>query len=198
MPDIEGSSPGLILGVSGATGAVLADATATSLLRNGLRLDVVCSDYGELMWHHEMHERFRDATARWATVGEVTVHRPEDAAAPISSGSYRVQGMVIVPCSMATVGALASGAGTNLLHRAADVTLKEKRRLVVVPRETPLSTIHLRNMLTLAEAGATLLPPEPAFYLRPSSVEDIVAALVERILQALGVIDSPAEEHRWA
>jgi len=99
---------------------------------------------------------------------------------------------------MGRVGARASGAGTNLLHRAADVTLKEKRRLVVVPRETPLSIIHLRNLLTLAEAGATVLPPEPAFYLRPSKVSDIVDALVDRMLQALDVIEAPSEEHRWA
>ena len=198
MPDRGGPRPSLILGISGATGAVLADAAAKALLQRGERLDVVCSDYGELMWHHEMQERFRDATARWASDGEVTVHRPQDVAAPISSGSYPVRGMLIVPCSMATLGALASGAGTNLLHRAADVTLKEKRRLVVVPRETPLSIIHLRNLLALAEAGATVLPPEPAFYLRPSSVSDIVDALVDRMLQALGVIEAPSEEHRWA
>ena len=159
---------------------------------------MVCSDYGELMWHHEMHERFRDATARWSSHGELTVHRPQDVAAPISSGSYPVRGMLIVPCSMSTVGALASGAGTNLLHRAADVTLKEKRPLVIVPRETPLSIIHLRNLLTLAEAGATVLPPMPAFYLLPTSAADIVAALVDRMLQALGVIEVPSDEHRWA
>jgi len=176
---------------------VLADAAAKALLRRGERLDVVCSDYGELMWHHEMQERFRDATARWASDGDVTVHRPQDVAAPISSGSYPVRGMLIVPCSMATLGALASGAGTNLLHRAADVTLKEKRRLVVVPRETPLSLIHLRNLTTLAEAGAVILPPDPAFYLRPDSVEAIVDALAERILYAVGVTPRVAEAHAW-
>jgi len=184
--------------VSGATGAVLADAAVCALLRNGHRLEIVCSDYGELMWHHEMKERFRDATARWTRQGDITVHRPEDVAAPISSGSYPTSGMLIVPCSMATIGALASGAGTNLLHRAADVTIKEKRPLVLVPRETPLSTIHLRNMLTLAEAGAVVLPPEPAFYLDPQSIEDIVSALVDRMMQALGLIQAPAAHHRWA
>ena len=122
------------------------------------------------MWHHEMQERFRDATARWTAQGDVTVHRPQDVAAP----------------------------GRCLLHRAADVTLKERRRLVIVPREAPLSIIHLRNLVTLAEAGATVLPPVPAFYLRPSSIADIVAALVDRMLHALGVIESPADEHRWA
>ena len=181
--------PGLVLGVSGASGAVLTEATVRRLQNLDVALEVVCSDYGALMWHQETDERFSEAVARWTERGRVTVHRPQDVAAPISSGSYPTRGMAIVPCSMATVGALASGAGQNLLHRAADVTLKEKRRLVVVPRETPLSLIHLRNLATLAEAGAVILPPDPAFYLRPDSVEAIVDALAERI-SACGGSDS--------
>ena len=98
---------------------------------------------------------------------------------------------------MATVGAIASGAGHNLLHRAADVTLKEKRPLVLVPRETPLSLIHLRNLTALAEAGATILPPDPAFYLRPQSLDDVVEALATRILYALRVVPEIAAEHAW-
>ena len=145
----------------GPAAAVLTEATVRRLQDLDVALDVVCSDYGALMWHQETDERFADAVARWTKRGRVTVHRPQDVAAPISSGSYPTRGMAIVPCSMATVGALASGAGQNLLHRAADVTLKEKRRLVLVPRETPLSLIHLRNLTTLAEAGAVILPPDP-------------------------------------
>ncbi len=194
MPD----QPRLVVGVSGASGAVLTDATVRALQAQGVPLDVVCSYYGQLMWRQETDERFRDAAARWAERGPVTVHRPEDAAAPIASGSYATRGMVIVPCSMATVGAIASGAGQNLLHRAADVTLKETRRLVVVPRETPLSLIHLRNLTTLAEAGATIVPPDPAFYLRPDSVDAIVEALAERILYALRVVPAVDQAHAWA
>ncbi len=186
-----------MIGVSGASGAVLTDATVRALQHLDVPLEIVCSDYGALMWHQETDERFADAVARWSERGRVTLHRPQDVAASIASGSYPTRGMAIVPCSMATVGAIASGAGQNLLHRAADVTLKERRRLVVVPRETPLSLIHLRNLTTLAEAGAVILPPDPAFYLRPASVEALVDALAERILHSLGVIAKVDPAHAW-
>ncbi len=150
------------------------------------------------MWHKELDERFKEATARWASIGPVTVHRPDDVAAPISSGSYPVRGMAIVPCSVATLGSIATGGGRNLLHRAADVTLKEKRPCVLVPRETPLSLIHLRNMTTLAEAGAVILPPVPAFYLKPADIEELLEALAQRILQSLGVLDEIDPAYRWA
>ena len=176
---------------------MLTDATVRKLQSLDVALEVVCSDYGALMWHQETDERFADAVARWSKRGRVTMHRPQDVAAPIASGSYPTRGMAIVPCSMATVGAIASGAGQNLLHRAADVTLKERRRLVVVPRETPLSLIHLRNLTTLAESGAVILPPDPAFYLRPASVEELVDALAERILYSLGVIANVDPAHAW-
>ncbi len=191
------SDGGLIVGVSGASGAVLTDAVVRTLLRHEVPLEVVCSDYGELMWRQETDERFRDAVERWTGFGQVTLHRPDNVAAPIASGSYPALGMVIVPCSMATVGALASGAGQNLLHRAADVTLKENRPLVIVPREAPLSLIHLRNMMTLAEAGATIMPPEPAFYLRPKSVDDIVEAIASRIARVVGVATEIEAAYRW-
>ncbi len=187
----------MIVGVSGASGAVLTDATVRALLERQIPLEVVCSDFGELMWHKELAERFKDAAARWASIGPVTVHRPDDVAAPISSGSHPVRGMVIVPCSVATLGSIASGAGRNLLHRAADVTLKEKRPCVIVPRETPLSPIHLRNMSTLAEAGAVILPPVPAFYLKPGGIGELVEALAQRILQSLGVLDEIEPAYRW-
>ena len=187
-----------MIGISGASGAVLTEATVRALQKQNVPLEVVCSDYGTVMWHQETDERFADAAARWSDRGRVTLHRPQDVAASIASGSYPTRGMVIVPCSMATVGAIASGAGQNLLHRAADVTLKERRRLVVVPRETPLSLIHLRNLTTLAEAGAVILPPDPAFYLRPASIDALVDALAERILYALGVIPNVDKAHAWS
>jgi len=116
-------------------------------------------------------------------------------AAKPSSGSHPQQGMVIVPCSMGTLGAIASGAGTNLIHRAADVTLKEGRRLVIVPRETPYNAIHLENMLRLARAGAHIIPASPGFYHRPETIESLVDHLVFRILDHLGVPHS--ESTRW-
>ncbi len=198
MPDASPAARPVVLGVSGASGAALADATARALLERRIPLEVVCSDFGELMWHKELDERFKEATARWAAIGPVTVHRPDDVAAPISSGSYPVRGMAIVPCSVATLGSIATGSGRNLLHRAADVTLKEKRPCVLVPRETPLSLIHLRNMTTLAEAGAVILPPVPAFYLKPADIEELLEALAQRILQSLGVLDEIDPAYRWA
>jgi len=117
----------------------------------------------------------------------VTLMSPRDLTAPPSSGSYRYDGMVVVPCSMGTLGRIANGISSDLTGRIADVCLKERRRLVLVTRETPLSAIHLRNMLTLAEAGATILPAAPGFYHRPQSVGDLVDFIVARILQSLGV-----------
>lgn len=119
--------------------------------------------------------------------GQVTVHEPTNLAAPIASGSTLVDGMVILPCSMATLGAVATGAGRNLVHRAADVTLKERRPLVVCPREAPVSAIHLRNMLRLAEAGACILPCAPAFTHRPTDLAELVDGLVMRVCDQLGL-----------
>jgi 4-hydroxy-3-polyprenylbenzoate decarboxylase len=119
--------------------------------------------------------------------GPVTVHEPEDLAASIASGSSLADGMVVLPCSMATLGAVASGAGHNLVHRAADVTLKEGRPLVVCPRETPVSAIHLRNMLRLAEAGACILPCSPGFTHRPADLAALVDGLVMRVCDQLGL-----------
>jgi polyprenyl P-hydroxybenzoate/phenylacrylic acid decarboxylase-like protein len=110
------------------------------------------------------------------------VHDPRDMAAPISSGSFRTLGMAVVPCSMKTLAAIACGLTTDLLARAADVALKERRRLVVVPRETPLHLVHLRNMLTATEAGATVLPPVPAFYHAPRTIDDLIMHTVGKLL----------------
>jgi flavin prenyltransferase len=119
--------------------------------------------------------------------GAVTVHDPSNLAAPIASGSTLVDAMVILPCSMATLGAVASGAGRNLIHRAADVTLKERRPLVLCPRETPVSVIHLRNMVRLAEAGACILPCAPGFTHRPTNLAELVDGLVMRVCDQLGL-----------
>jgi polyprenyl P-hydroxybenzoate/phenylacrylic acid decarboxylase-like protein len=118
------------------------------------------------------------------------VHDPEDPAAPISSGSFLTIGMVIAPCSMKTLAAFAHGYSDSLLSRAADVTLKERRTLVLVTRETPLSLVHLRNLGAVTEAGATVLPPMPAFYHHPQSIDDLVAQTVGKVLDQFGI------EHR--
>jgi 4-hydroxy-3-polyprenylbenzoate decarboxylase len=113
--------------------------------------------------------------------------RLDNLAAKPSSGSYRQEGMIIVPCSMGTLGAIASGAGANLIHRAADVTLKEGRKLVLVPRETPYNQIHLENMLRLARAGARILPASPGFYHRPQTINELVDHLCYRILDQFAI-----------
>jgi polyprenyl P-hydroxybenzoate/phenylacrylic acid decarboxylase-like protein len=114
-------------------------------------------------------------------------HAPTDLAAPISSGSFLTAGMVVAPCSMKALAGIAHGYAADLLGRAADVTLKERRRLVLVPRETPLSLLHLRNMVAVTEAGAVVLPPIPAFYHRPQTIDDLVAHTVGKVLDQLGV-----------
>jgi 4-hydroxy-3-polyprenylbenzoate decarboxylase len=115
------------------------------------------------------------------------VHPPDDFSAPVASGSHPFDAMVIVPCSMGTLSAIASGSSDTLITRAADVCLKEKRRLILVPRETPLSLVQLKNMVAVAEAGAVVLPACPAFYSRPESLEELVDVLVGRVLDLLGV-----------
>lgn len=129
-----------------------------------------------------------------ATSRLIHLHRLDNMAAKPSSGSHPQEGMVIVPCSMGTLGAIASGAGTNLIHRAADVTLKESRKLVLVPRETPYNSIHLENMLRLSRAGARIIPASPGFYHRPQTIEALVDHLVFRILDQLGVPHSQATQ----
>jgi 4-hydroxy-3-polyprenylbenzoate decarboxylase len=125
-----------------------------------------------------------------AKPGQLTVYGREDWLAPIASGSNPADAMAICPCSMGTVGALAAGLADNLIERAADVMLKERRPLVLVPRETPLSTIHLENLTRLSRAGAVILPPSPGFYARPESIGDLVDFVVARILDQLGVAHS--------
>src|SRR5205807_8350592 len=128
----------------------------------------------------------------------VRLHRLDNMAATPSSGSHPQAGMIIVPCSMGTLGAIASGASTNLIHRAADVTLKEGRKLVLVPRESPYNAIHLENMLRLAHAGARILPASPGFYHRPQTILELVDHLVFRILDQFGIPHSRATAWRGA
>jgi 4-hydroxy-3-polyprenylbenzoate decarboxylase len=136
---------------------------------------------------NEKQRQFRHALNTDAADGALEFFDHKDLAAPISSGSFPTEGMVIVPCSMGTVGRIANGVSSDLISRAADVMIKERRRLIVVPRETPLSEIHLRNMLTLRRAGAEVLPAMPAFYHRPETIDDLVDMVVSRILDRLGI-----------
>ena len=185
--ELNAAPPGpIVVGVTGASGAVYAQRLVEFLLEANFDVLLSVSSAGRLVIKQELSTAGDDP---WGTQNRdrLKIFRERDFYAPFCSGSYRFAGMVIVPASMSTVGAIASGVGVNVIHRGADVTLKEKRRLVVVPRETPLSTIHLENLLTLARAGAVVLPPVPAFYQQPETLSDLVDFTVSRILDALDV-----------
>ena len=187
----------VVVGISGASGSVLANATVDRLLSAGLPVIATASSSARMVWDEEMDESFGAALERWGDSGEFTYHAIGDLKAPIASGTFPTLGMAIVPCSMATVAAIAHGFADNLLRRAADVCLKERRPLVLVPRETPLHAIHLENMATLARMGVTIFPPDPPFYLRPKTLDDLVGFVVERTLAALGVTDALPQHMRY-
>ena len=173
----------LIVGITGATGAVY----GVELLRtlNGLEgweSHVVLSDAGALNLWHELKMRRKDLEKLAAVA-----YNPKDIAAAIASGSFLTEGMVIAPCSMKTLAAVAHAHADDLLSRAADVVLKERRRLVLVPRETPLNLAHLRNMTAVTEMGGIVFPPVPAFYALPRTVEDLVAHTVARVLDLFDI-----------
>ena len=192
----NGTRP-VVIGISGASGSVLANATIERALSMAVPVIATASSAARMVWREEMNESFGDAMERWLDGGDMTYYAIGDLSAPIASGTFPVMGMAVVPCSMATVAAIANGLADNLLRRAADVCLKERRRLVLVPRETPLNAIHLENMATLARMGATVLPPHPAFYLRPESIADVVDFVSERTLMALGVTDALPEHMQY-
>lgn len=156
----------------------------------GVETHLVLSKWGQQTVEHETGLTLADLR-ELASV----VHGSTNMAATVSSGSFRTEGMVVAPCSMRTVAAIAHGYGESLVHRAADVVLKERRRLVLVPRETPLSEVHLENLLKLARMGVRILPPVPAFYNKPESIDDIVNHIVARVLDQFDIDASFAK--RW-
>lgn len=187
----------VVIGVSGASGAALADRVIARLIAVGHPIELVATSSAHIVWRQEMDTPWADAVAGWSTSGLITEHNPNNQAATIASGSYPVHGMVIVPCSMGTVAALAAGFANNLLLRVADVTQKEGRRLVVVPRETPLSTIHLENLLRLGQRNIRIVPPMPNFYQRPTTVAEVVDFVAARALVALGIASELDADQQW-
>jgi 4-hydroxy-3-polyprenylbenzoate decarboxylase len=184
------------VGVTGASGAIYAMRTMAALLERECHLEVVVSEYGRRLLHDELGEKAAVARLREylvetygqaASKGTFTVLSNKDLGASIASGSHDCEGMVIVPCSMKTLAGVAHGLSRNLVERAADVMLKEKRRLVIVPRETPMSLPQLKNMVLCAEAGAMLLPAMPAFYQQPKTLADLSDFMAGKILSALGL-----------
>ena len=173
----------LVVGITGATGAVYGVEILKALrATSGWESHLVLSDAGVLNAWHELKLKRKDVER----LAHVAYH-PKDIAATIASGSFLTEGMIIAPCSMKTLAAVAHAHADDLLSRAADVVLKERRRLVLLPRETPLNLAHLRNMTALTEMGGIVFPPVPAFYARPKSLEDLVAHTVARALDLFGI-----------
>ncbi|MDQ6679756.1 MAG: UbiX family flavin prenyltransferase [Pseudomonadota bacterium] len=187
---MSAARPRIIVGITGATGAVYAVRLLQRLQAAGHETHLVASPAGVLNVHHELG---LDRTALEALAD--TSYNPADVGAAIASGSFATAGMVVAPCSMKTLAAVAHGFADNLIARAADVTLKERRRLVLMVRETPLNLAHLRNMTAVTEMGAVVFPPLPAFYHRPKTIDDLVGDTVERVLALLGV--GGAEPKSW-
>jgi 4-hydroxy-3-polyprenylbenzoate decarboxylase len=183
------------IAITGASGAVYATRTMAALLEQGCHLELIVSDYGRRLLRDELGDqasvdrlgdyletRYGDAirAGRW------TLHSNKDLGAKIASGSQDCEGMVVVPCSMKTLAGIAHGLSRNLVERAADVMLKERRPLIIVPRETPMSLPQLRNMVLCAEAGALMMPAMPAFYQMPKTLDDLSDFMAGKILSALG------------
>jgi len=187
----------LTVAVTGASGSIYAHRTLVHMATSGVveRINLIMSQSALVVARVEMGVKIEPGDARavnkWVGLPEdsklIQFQRLDNMAAKPSSGSHPQVGMCVVPCSMGTLGAIASGAVTNLIHRAADVTLKEGRRLVLVVRETPYNTIHIENMLRLAHAGARIMPASPGFYHRPQTIEQLVDHLVFRLLDQFGI-----------
>jgi flavin prenyltransferase len=190
VPMGTGSNRRLIVAMTGATGTIFGVRLLQILRGSGTETHLVMSKWGGRTLVEETSYTIEDVR-RLAT----RTYSVQDQGAPISSGSFLTDGMVIVPCSMRTLSAIAHGLGDNLIHRAADVMLKERRRLVLAVREAPLSEIHLENMLKLTRMGVVMCPPVPAFYHRPQTIDDLVNFTVARLLDQLGIhIDV---QERW-
>lgn len=187
----------LTVAVTGASGSIYAQRTLAYMASSGAveRVNLIMSASALTVARVETGTKIEPGDARavneWVGLAAdsklIQFHRLDNMAAKPSSGSHPQAGMVVVPCSMGTLGAIASGAVTNLIHRAADVTLKEGRRLVLVVRETPYNSIHIENMLRLSHAGARIFPASPGFYHRPRTIEQLVDHLVFRILDQFGI-----------
>jgi 4-hydroxy-3-polyprenylbenzoate decarboxylase len=180
----------VIVALTGATGAVFAIRVLEALRAAGVETHLVVSKWGQATLAHETETTLEQLGALASVV-----HQIGDLTAPIASGSFAIDGMLVAPCSMRTLAAIANGVGDNLIHRAADVAIKERRRLVLAVVETPLSAIHLENMLKLSRLGVQIVPPVPAFYTRPAALDDVVDYSVARMLDQLGI---RVDAKRWS
>ncbi len=186
----ESHPPRLIVGITGATGAIFGVRLLEALRQSAVETHLIVSKWGA----HTLAEETSYSLDRVRQMATYS-YPATDQGAAISSGSFLTSGMVVAPCSVRTLAAIASGQGDNLIHRAADVILKERRKLVLLVRETPLNEIHLENMLKLSRMGVVILPPLPAFYNHPQSLEEMVDHVVMRTLDQFGIHTDLAE--RW-
>lgn len=178
----ENAKHKIIVGVTGASGSIYAKCLFDKIISVKEQLSdcgVIFSHMAKKVWEYELgNTKFKDLPFK--------IYEPEDFFAPFASGSSNYKTMIICPCTMGTLGRIASGISNDLMTRAADVILKEKRKLILVPRESPYSLIHLKNMEILATAGAVILPASPSFYRRPASLEEVIETVIDRILDHAG------------
>lgn len=181
----------IIVGISGASGAAYAQQLIRCLVKADMQVHLVVSPLGQRLLHDELGYENVDlkqlAGPRKSDAHRITLHQYRDVGASIASGSFQTRGMVICPCSSNSLSAVAHGAANNLMHRGAQVTLKERRRLILLHREMPLSLVDIRNMQAATEAGAIIAPANPGFYLNPRSIDDLVDFVVARLLDLLDV-----------
>ncbi|WP_055669338.1 UbiX family flavin prenyltransferase [Desnuesiella massiliensis] len=177
-----------IIAITGASGSIYAVKLIEELLKNGYSIHLVVSDNGAKVLEYETGIKLlnfiEDMKEKY---GNITLEDVDNLFSSVASGSFKTDGMIILPCSMSSLGEIAHGVSKNLIGRAADVCIKEKRPLVIVPRETPLSSIHLKNMLILSESGVTILPAMPGFYHKPENLEDVINFVVGKILDTLSI-----------
>jgi len=172
----------VVVAITGASGAIYGRRLLEELKKLKIETHLVISEAGAQVIQHEL-----GASKKEIEKLASHTHSVNDLSAPLVSGSFPIDAMVVIPCSMKTIAGIANGFSTNLILRAADVALKEKRKLILVPRETPLSVVHLRNMLGLAEQGVTILPAMPGFYHRPRTMESLIDFVVGKVMDALGI-----------
>lgn len=198
----------IVLGITGASGSIYGFSLLKFFLASGFKVDLVLSGNSKKVAREELDfhiielsrdalkEKILDFTNCQDCTENLTIHDHGNVAATISSGSYQTQGMIIAPCSMGTIGNIAAGTSNNLIARAADVVLKERRKLVLLAREAPFNTIHLRNMTTLSEMGAVVMPAAPGFYHNPESINDMVNFVLGKTLDVFGIDNEMFK--RWA
>ncbi len=187
----------VVVGISGASGALLAQKTVDAFLERRVPVILVCTNDARLVWKQEIDQPFAEALSAWREDPNFRDYAINQMTAPIASGTFPISGMVVVPCSMSSVASMAHGIANNLLLRAADVCLKERRSLVLVPRETPLHATHLDNLARLARMGVVIMPPDPPFYLGLRLLDQVADFFAHRILVSLGINDSLPERYRY-